>query len=201
MEYKNIKLLNDLVVVKPWSPDEIHGLIIPETAKDNTQKGYVVAVGPGVYDHKKGVREPLQVQIGDKVLYTKYAGSEIKFEEGPLHLIMREGDILGFYKGPNEADLQPLDNRLFLEWEEAPEEWKGTFILRPHGAPLERYYTGNVLGVGPNAYDVKVGERVFFDQFCGPEKLVFHGKRYAIILDTDVFCVIPSRLEMKVVSQ
>jgi chaperonin GroES len=69
------------------------GIIIPDTAKEKPQEGKVIAVGPGGWD-ENGKRIPLQVKKGDRVLFGKYAGSEIKIN-GVEHLIMREDDILG----------------------------------------------------------------------------------------------------------
>jgi chaperonin GroES len=68
------------------------GIIIPDTAKEKPQKGIVVAVGPGKLD-EKGNRIPMEVKVGDKVIFAKYAGSEVKIG-GEEYLIMREDDIL-----------------------------------------------------------------------------------------------------------
>lgn len=84
-----IKPLADRVVILP-APAETQtasGIIIPDTAKEKPQQGTVVAVGNGKVD------EPLTVKVGDKVLYGKYAGTELKWE-GKDYLIMRESDIL-----------------------------------------------------------------------------------------------------------
>lgn len=84
----NIKPLADRVVVEP-SPAETKtasGIIIPDTAKEKPQEGTIVAVGPGKKD------EPMTVSVGDKVLYGKYAGTELKLN-GKDYLIMRESDI------------------------------------------------------------------------------------------------------------
>ncbi len=85
----NIKPLADRVIVEPAAAEEktAAGIIIPDTAKEKPQKGTVVAVGAGKKD------EPMTVKEGDKVLYGKYAGTEIAFE-GRDYLIMRESDIL-----------------------------------------------------------------------------------------------------------
>lgn len=85
----SMKPINDRVVVKPAPAEEktTGGIIIPDTAKEKPQKGQVVAVGPGKEDNK------MTVQIGDTVLYGKYAGQEIT-HEGQDYLIMREDDIL-----------------------------------------------------------------------------------------------------------
>ncbi len=84
----NIKPLADRVVVKPAEAETTtkSGLIIPDTAKEKPQRGTVVAVGGGKKD------EPMTVQVGDTVLYGKYAGTEIAVD-GSDYLIMRESDI------------------------------------------------------------------------------------------------------------
>jgi len=85
----NLKPLADRVVVEPAQAEEktSGGIIIPDTAKEKPQRGTVVAAGPGKKD------EPMTVKEGDKVLYGKYAGTELKLE-GKDYLIMRESDIL-----------------------------------------------------------------------------------------------------------
>ncbi len=85
----SIKPLADRVVVQPSAADEktAGGIIIPDTAKEKPQRGTVMAVGPGKKD------EPLSVKEGDKVLYGKYAGTEISID-GNDYLILRESDIL-----------------------------------------------------------------------------------------------------------
>ncbi|MDX2067634.1 MAG: co-chaperone GroES [Haliscomenobacter sp.] len=84
-----MKPINDRVVVKPAPAEEKTkgGIIIPDTAKEKPQRGEVVAVGPG----KDG--NLMTVQVGDIVLYGKYAGQELNYE-GQEYLIMREDDIL-----------------------------------------------------------------------------------------------------------
>ena len=69
------------------------GIIIPDTAKEKPMEGKVVAAGPGKMD-EKGQRVPLDVKKGDRVLFSKYAGTEIKID-GVDHLFMREDDVLG----------------------------------------------------------------------------------------------------------
>ena len=87
--------LNDRVLVLRIEEDEktSGGIIIPDTAKEKPQEGKVVAVGPGKVDDD-GKRIPLEVKKNDRVLFGKYAGTEIKID-GVEHLIMREDDILG----------------------------------------------------------------------------------------------------------
>lgn len=85
----NIKPLADRVVIEPSVAEEktAGGIIIPDTAKEKPQRGVVVAVGPGKKD------EPITVKVGDVVLYGKYAGTEISFDNSD-YLIMRESDIV-----------------------------------------------------------------------------------------------------------
>ncbi len=89
-----VKPLHDRVLVKPFEEEEEKssgGIIIPDTAKEKPQKGEVVAVGDGrILD--SGEKVPMCVKVGDKVIYGKYAGTEIKIE-GEKYLVMREDDI------------------------------------------------------------------------------------------------------------
>jgi chaperonin GroES len=90
-----IKPLGDKVLVKPLEAKEEKrgGIIIPDTAKEKPQEGEIIAVGKGKTT-KKGDIIPLEVKKGDKVLFGKYSGTEIKVD-GIAHLIMSQDDILG----------------------------------------------------------------------------------------------------------
>jgi len=90
----NIKPLADRVVVEPIEQEEVTagGIILPETAKEKPQQGKIVAAGPGRTD-EKGKRVDMEVKVGDKVLYAKYSGTEIKLD-GKKVLILKESDIL-----------------------------------------------------------------------------------------------------------
>jgi len=89
-----VKPLGDRLVVKPLEEEEVtpSGIVLPETAKEKPQKGEVLAVGPGGRDDS-GNRIPMDVSVGDKVLFAKYGGTEIKLD-GEKLLILRESDIL-----------------------------------------------------------------------------------------------------------
>jgi chaperonin GroES len=89
-----IKPLEDRVVIKPMKEEEktVGGIVLPDTAKERPQEGEVVAVGTGKMGDD-GKRLPMSVQVGDKVIYSKYGGTEIKIN-GEEYLIMRESDIL-----------------------------------------------------------------------------------------------------------
>ena len=91
--------LHDRVVVRRIEEDERTpgGIIIPDTAKEKPQQGEVVAAGPGARD-EKGEVQPLDVKAGDRVLFGKWSGSEVKIDGEEL-LIMKESDILGVLEG------------------------------------------------------------------------------------------------------
>ncbi len=90
----NLRPLADRVVVEPIEKEETTaaGIVLPETAKEKPQEGRVLAVGPGKLD-EKGERLPMEVKEGDRVLFSKFAGTEVKLNDKKL-LIMRESDIL-----------------------------------------------------------------------------------------------------------
>ena len=91
----NVKPLGDRVLVQPVEQEEVKkgGIIIPDTAKEKPQEGKVVAIGTGKRDDS-GKLIPFEVKKGDRVLISKYGGTEIKVD-GKDYLIMREDDILG----------------------------------------------------------------------------------------------------------
>jgi chaperonin GroES len=90
-----LRPLRDRVLVKRLEEKETKkgGIIIPDTAKEKPQEGEVIAVGPGKVTDD-GKLQPMSVKVGDKILFGKYSGSEVKLD-GEEYLIMHEGDILG----------------------------------------------------------------------------------------------------------
>ena len=94
-----LKPLGGRVIVEPIEQDDMTagGIILPETAKEKPQEGKILAAGPGERD-EDGERIPMEVQVGDKVLYAKYSGTEVKMD-GKKLLILRESDILAVVEG------------------------------------------------------------------------------------------------------
>jgi chaperonin GroES len=94
-----LKPLGGRVIVEPIEQEEMTagGIILPETAKEKPQEGKILAAGPGDRD-EDGERIPMEVQVGDKVLYAKYSGTEVK-TDGKKLLILRESDILAVIDG------------------------------------------------------------------------------------------------------
>ena len=89
-----LKPLEDRIVVSPLEAEQVtaSGLVIPDTAKEKPQEGKVLAVGPGRFD-AKGARVPVDVQVGDVVLYSKYGGTEVKYS-GEEYLVLSARDVL-----------------------------------------------------------------------------------------------------------
>jgi chaperonin GroES len=94
-----LKPLGGRVIVEPIEQEETTagGIILPETAKEKPQEGMILAAGPGDRD-EDGERIPLDVKVGDKVLFAKYSGTEVKMDSRKL-LILRETDILAIIEG------------------------------------------------------------------------------------------------------
>ena len=93
-----IQPLQDRILVKRLEEKEIKkgGIIIPDTAKEKPQEGEVIAVGPGKLT-EDGKRLPMSLKVGDKILFGKYSGSEVRIDDEE-YLIMREEDVLGILK-------------------------------------------------------------------------------------------------------
>lgn len=94
-----LKPLGGRVIVEPIEQEEMTagGIILPETAKEKPQEGKILAAGPGDRD-EDGKRIAMEVKVGDKVLYAKYSGTEVKMD-GKKLLILRESDILAIVEG------------------------------------------------------------------------------------------------------
>jgi chaperonin GroES len=94
-----LKPFGGRVIVEPIEQEEMTagGIILPETAKEKPQEGKIVAAGPGERN-EDGERVEMEVKVGDKVLYAKYSGTEVKLD-GKKLLILRESDILAIVEG------------------------------------------------------------------------------------------------------
>ena len=91
---EKLEPLGDRVIIKPLETEEVSkgGIILPDTAKEKPQEGEIIAVGPGKVKDD-GTRIPMEVKVGDKVMFAKYAGTEIKLGEEKL-MIMSQSDIM-----------------------------------------------------------------------------------------------------------
>ena len=95
----NLKPLGSRLVVEPIEQEDItaSGIVLPETAKEKPQKGNVLSIGPGDRD-EEGKRIPMDIKVGDVVLFAKYSGTEIKMDQKKL-LILKESDVLAIVEG------------------------------------------------------------------------------------------------------
>ena len=93
-----IQPLHDYILVKRFDEKEVKkgGIIIPDTAKERPQEGEVIAVGPGKLTDD-GKRLPIDVKVGNKILFGKYSGNEVRIDDAE-YLIMRESEVLGILK-------------------------------------------------------------------------------------------------------
>ncbi len=98
MEMKNFKPLQDRVLIERIEQDNktSGGIIIPDTAKEKPSEGVVVAVGEGCRCSKTGELCPMQLKAGDKVLFGKWSGNEVKID-GKDYVIMKESDVMGVF--------------------------------------------------------------------------------------------------------
>ena len=176
-DFSKLRPLGDTIIAMPVEKhEEIGGIIIPQKQQEQKTKSVVVAVGPGRLNDD-GTRRVVRVKVGDVIFHSEYAGSETKIE-GKKYLIMHgekeEVDVFGIFTGDRPIDIQPFDDRVLIEWEEAPETFlnagRKTNILTA-GTAKTRHYTGIVIALGPEVKDLRVGDRVFFNQFCSPTRI------------------------------
>ena len=142
------------------------------------------------------MKKNLKFKVGDKVLYKKkvsFRRIEIDFEQ---FVALKKNETLAVIFGDGITDVSPLRDMVFLEWEFAAAFYGGTQILRPDNFK-DMSHTGIVFAAGPDVKQVKVGDRVQFDQFSGVEKLQEGAKRYTIISEKTLYMVLPKRESAK----
>jgi chaperonin GroES len=98
----NLRPLADRVVIRPLEREEVtkSGIVLPDTAKEKPQEGVVEAIGNGRLNETTGKREPIDLSVGDRVIYSKYAGNEVKLEDQE-YLILGEKDVLAVVANGN----------------------------------------------------------------------------------------------------
>ena len=187
-ELDKIDVLNEWLIVREQeSEKEIKGILRPDTAEEVAVIGVVVGIS------KEG---DSNIKMGDKVLYKKkvsFRRIEIDFEQ---FVALKKNETLAVIFGDGITDVSPLRDMVFLEWEFAAAFYGGTQILRPDNFK-DMSHTGIVFAAGPDVKQVKVGDRVQFDQFSGVEKLQEGAKRYTIISEKTLYMVLPKRESAK----
>ncbi|KAL9672968.1 hypothetical protein QQ045_029221 [Rhodiola kirilowii] len=186
LKYTTLKPLGDRVLVKIDTAEEktTGGILLPTTAQTKPQGGEVVAVGEGrtIGNNKIGI----SVENGPKVVYSKYAGTEVEFN-GTNHLILKEDDIVGILETDDVKDLKPLNDRVLIKVAEAEEKTAGGLLLT--ASSKEKPSIGTVIAVGPGPLDeegnrkplsITPGNTVLYSKYAGNDH--FKG------VDADVDC-------------
>ncbi|KAK9715624.1 hypothetical protein RND81_06G177900 [Saponaria officinalis] len=195
-KYTSIKPLADRVLVKIKEPEEktSGGILLPTTAVTKPQAGEVVAVGEGKTVGKNKIE--FSVKTGTKVVYSKYAGTELEFN-GVNHLLLKEDDIVGILETEDVQDLKPLNERVLIKVTEAEQKTAGGLLLTE--ASKEKPSVGTVVAVGPGPLDeegnrkpltVSPGNTVMYSKYAGNEFKGKDGSEYIALRASDVMAVL-----------
>lgn len=184
-----IRLLRDDILVTPIAEKKAAGnLIIPESSRmEDPRQGKVVSLS-------KEAAEKSPIKAGDIVLFE--SSRESKAFCGKEHAWLDMSRIYGIRLGEAADDIQAIGDCIFLSWDFAPSHYGKTGIIRPV-AHEKMHYTGTVLSVGEGVYDVRPGDRIFFEQFSNPGKFQDGDKRYAFIHELDAIALVPDRVEVE----
>ncbi|CAL5051585.1 unnamed protein product [Urochloa decumbens] len=195
-KYTSLKPLGDRVLVKLGASEEktAGGILLPSTAQTKPQGGEVVAVGAGRTIGDKKIE--VGIQTGAEVVYSKYAGTEVEFNDSK-HLILKEDDIIGILETDDAKDMKPLNDRVLIKVAEAEETTPGGLILTE--TAKEKPSIGTVVAVGPGPLDdegkrqplsVPAGSTVLYSKYAGSEFKGADGTGYIVLRASDVMAVL-----------
>ncbi|KAG8376256.1 hypothetical protein BUALT_Bualt09G0044200 [Buddleja alternifolia] len=195
-KYTSLKPLGDRVLVKIKTAEEktSGGILLPTTAQSKSQGGEIVAVGEGRTIGKTKV--DIDVKTGTKVVYSKYAGTEVEFN-GSNHLILKEDDIVGILDTDDIKDLKPLNDRVLIKVAEAETKTSGGLYLTD--ASKDKPSIGTVVAVGPGPLDeegkrkplsVAPGNTVLYSKYAGNDFKGSDGSDYIALRASDVMAVL-----------
>ncbi|GAV76244.1 Cpn10 domain-containing protein [Cephalotus follicularis] len=195
-KYTSVKPLGDRVLFKIKTVEEKTdgGILLPTTAQSKPQAGEVVAVGEGRTIGKTKVN--ISLKTGTHVVYSKYAGTEFEFN-GSNHLILKEDDIVGILETDNVKDLEPLNDRVFIQVAEAEEKTAGGLLLTE--ASKDKPSIGTVIAVGPGPLDeegsrkplsISQGNTVLYSKYAGNDFKGSDGTNYIALRASDVMAVL-----------
>jgi chaperonin GroES len=178
--------VGDRVFVKAMEAENrsVGGILLPASSQGKSNQGEVTAAGS-----TKGVK------VGDKIIYSKYAGTEIELQ-GTSHMLLKEDDVIGLMPGSDVSQLQPLQDRVLIQVMEADDTTSGGLLLT-EGAK-EKPNIGKVVAVGPGKEvedgekivpGVAVGDTVLYSKYSGTE---FQGgdKEYIVVRDADIMATL-----------
>lgn len=179
--------VGDRVLVKAVEPEEqtTSGILLPTSAQKKPTQGDVVAASGAV-------------KSGDRVVYSKYAGTEVELS-GAAHVILKEDDVIGVLSGGTDiTSLKPLQDRVLIEVAEAKDTTSGGLLLTE--AAKDKPTVGKVVAVGPGragkddeaavAPSVAVGSSVLYSKFSGAEFEGSNGKSYIVVRDVDILATV-----------
>lgn len=190
-----LRPLNTRIIIRPDDPESRTkgGIIIPDNAKEKKARGTVISMGPGML-MKSGARWPMPaIKPGDKVVYSKYAGTEMD-AEGKTHIVVRDDDVMA--GGPDDAHLMPLGDRVLVRVDKAAERSKGGLYI-PDSAQ-EKPLDGEIVAVGQGKIledgtvrklDVEAGNRVRFAKYAGFD-LVIGMEKFLVMREDDLLGVV-----------
>jgi len=182
-----LSLLLAIVLVKAVEPESrtVGGILLPVAAQKKSNQGEIVTAG--------AVKA---VKAGDKVIYSKYAGTEIEVQ-GAGHVLLKEDDVIGLLSGSDVSKLQPLQDRVLIEVMEAEEKTAGGLLLTE--GSREKPNVGKVVAVGPGREDdegnsvkptVTVGSSVLYQKYSGTELTGLDDKEYIVVRDADILATL-----------
>ncbi|KAL5224548.1 hypothetical protein ABZP36_011187 [Zizania latifolia] len=195
-KYTSLKPLGDRVLVKLGAAEEktVGGILLPSTAQSKPQGGEIIAVGEGKTIGDKKVE--VSVQIGSEVVYSKYAGTEVEFNDAK-HLLLKEDDIIGILETNDVKDMKPLSDRVLIKVAEAEDKTAGGLILTE--TTKEKPSIGTVVAVGPGPLDdegkrqplsVSAGSTVLYSKYAGSEFKGADGTNYIVLRVSDVMAAL-----------
>jgi len=188
MQVHTVSPVGERVLVKAVEPEEVttSGILLPSSAQKRPTQGDVVDNGSS-----SGVK------AGDRVVYSKYAGTEIELQ-GATHIILKQDDVIGVLSDGNEiASLKPSQDRVLIEVVKSADTTTGGLLLTD--AAKEKPTIGKVVAVGPGRSDddgksvaptVTVGSTVLYQKYSGSEFEGTNGQQYIVVRDADILATV-----------
>ncbi|KAL6779918.1 CPN20 [Auxenochlorella protothecoides x Auxenochlorella symbiontica] len=188
VEIKTVAPLGERVVVKVVEAEQKTqgGILLPSSAQKRPTQGEVVNAGTA-----KALKK------GDKVVYSKYAGTEIELQSEDF-VILKEDDVIGLINGDDIATLRPCQDRLLVEMQEAASKTAGGLLLTE--SSQEKPTIGRVVAVGPGRVEeesteatplgVEAGATVLYSKYSGTEFEGAEGKKYIVIREVDILALV-----------
>jgi chaperonin GroES len=188
-------LYDQCLIRQKAAADKYGSIIIPDSAKEKTVEGVVIATGRGISNHIHGGIHVLCVKIGDRVLFSppSYAGTEVETPEGK-NLLLREDEIMARI-GP-DGTLHPIHDRVFVS--RKPEVGTIGLIIVPDSA-REKTQEGTVVAVGSGKIlengmttplELRIGDQVLFGSKYAGTEIEFEGKKVLVLRQDDIAVVL-----------